>query len=64
MGSDNGLSPILCLAIIWASEGLLLIRPMRKILEWKLNQNFKFFIEEDVLENVVSKMLAILPQPK
>ena len=29
IGSDNGLSPCRCQAIIWTSDGILLIRPLR-----------------------------------
>ena len=57
IGSDSGLSPGQRQAIIWANAGILLIRP--------LGTNFseillEIFIEENVFENVVWKIAAIL----
>ena len=44
IGSDNGLSPIRCQAIIWNSAGLLSIGPLRQTYEWNYDQNTKVFI--------------------
>ena len=54
IGSDNGLSPSWCQAIIWTNAGLLLIGP----LVTNFNLNMKTFFEENALENVGSKMAA------
>ena len=62
-GSDNGLSPGQCRAIIWTNVGILLIEPLDK-LQRNLNRNWHIFIQENPLENVVWKMAAILSRPQ
>ena len=54
IGSDNGLSPGRCQAIIWNSDGILL--------NWNFNRNSYIFIQENAFENVVWEMTAILSQ--
>ena len=64
IGSDNGLSPGRCQAIIWNNTGLLLIEP--------LGTNFseisigiqRFIIQENALEHVVCEMASILSRPQ
>ena len=70
IGSDNGLSPGPRQAIIWTNDGILLI--------WNFGTNFNeilseinifsfnkmYFIQENVFENVVNAMAAILSRPQ
>ena len=60
IGSDNGLSPILRQAIIWASTRLLLIESLGTNFSeiWVKIQNFSF--KKMHFENVVSERAAIL----
>ena len=60
IGSDNGLSPERRQAIIWANAGILLIEPLGTKLQSNLNRNWNIFIQENVFQNVVWKMSAIL----
>ena len=63
IGSDNGLSPGRCQAIIWTNAGILLIGRMGT----KSNEiliNVYSFIQENVFENVVGKVMAILFRPQ
>ena len=60
IGSDNGLLPERCQAIIWTNAGILLNWTLGK----KLNRNLNIFIQENGFENVVWKMSAILSQPQ
>ena len=46
IGSDNGLSPGLRQAIIWTNDGILLIRPLGKKLQWNFNRNPNIFIKK------------------
>ena len=64
IGSDNGLSPGRCQAIIWTYAGILLIGPLGTNLSEILNQNLYIFIQENAFENVVWKMTAILSLPQ
>ena len=64
IGSDNGLLPGRHQAIILINAGRLLTGPLRAKLQWNLNQNSHFFIQENPIENVVWKMAAILSQPQ
>ena len=50
IGSDNGLSPGHCQAIIWSSTGIL---KLRNKLQWNLKRNSCIFIQENAFENVV-----------
>ena len=52
-GSDNGLSPGQCQAIIWTNAGMLLIWPLGNKLQWNVKRNSNIFIEENTFENVV-----------
>ena len=65
IGSDNGLSPDWRQAIIWTNAGILLIEPVgtNKLL-WNLSRNSHIFIQENVFENVVWKIAAILSRPQ
>ena len=55
IGSDNGLSPNQCQAIIWTNFGILLIGTLGN-----LNHNLYIFIQENAFDNVVWKMAAML----
>ena len=61
IGSDNGLSPIRCQAIIRTNVAILLIGNK---FQWNLDNNMKIFIQENAFENGVCKMAAILYQPQ
>ena len=54
IGSGNGLSPVRRQAIAWTYDALQLIAQLRKK---------SVYIQENVSENVVCKMLAILSRP-
>ena len=57
IGSDNGLSPGQCQAIIWTNTGILLIGP--------LGTNFsEILIEIYAFENALWKMVAISSRPQ
>ena len=64
IGSDNGLSPWRRQTIIWTNAGLLLIAHLGTNASENLNQNLYIFIEENALENIVWKMVAILSRPQ
>ena len=55
IGSDNGLSPGRCRAIIRTNAGILLTGPLG---------NLYIIIQENAFENTVCKMAAILPRPQ
>ena len=57
LGSDNGLAPGRHQAIIWTNAGILLIRTLG-------TRNSYIFIQENVFENVVRKLAAILSRPQ
>ena len=59
VGSDNGLSPDRCQAIIWTNAGLLLILPLGN-----LNRNSNISIQKNAYESVVGETVAILPRPQ
>ena len=61
-GSDNGLSPGRCQAIICTNAGILLIGPLGINFSEILIKNQYIFIEENALENAVCEMAAILSQ--
>ena len=56
IGSDNGLSPERCQAIIWTNAGILLIRPLGKNLSEILIAIFIFSFKKTHFENVVWKL--------
>ena len=58
IGSDNGLFPIQCQAIIWSNIVFVLIGPLN---QWN---NEDIFIKENALEKVIYKMAAIWSQPQ
>ena len=60
LASGNGLLPVWCQAIIWSNADILSIRPSGINFKWRLNRNTKLFINENLFENVVCKMVAIL----
>ena len=64
IGSDNGLPPDWHQAIIWTNAGMLLIWPLGTNLSEILIKNSYIFIRENVFENVVWKMAAILSPPQ
>ena len=64
IGSDNGLSPSRCQAIIWTNPGILFIGPKGTTFWWNLKWNSYIFIQENVFECVVSEMAAILFRPQ
>ena len=66
IGSDNGLSPGRCQAIIWTNAGILLMGPFafRNKLQWNLNRNMRIFNQENAFENVVSQLAAIWSWPQ
>ena len=59
IGSENGLSPSRCQAIIWTNAGILLIGPLKTTFSEILIE-----IQENAFENVVCKMWTILPWPQ
>ena len=63
-GSDNGLSPVQCQAIIWTNAGLLLIKPPGRKFQWNLKQNKAVFIQESPFETVVCEMASIWSRPQ
>ena len=62
IASDNGLSPGRRQAIIWNIAGIFNWALGNK-LKWNLERNLYIFIEENALENVVTKLAAILSRP-
>ena len=64
IGSVNGVSPGRRQAIIWTSDGILLIGPLRNKVQWNLNRNSNIFIEENTFENFVCEMLPISSRPQ
>ena len=63
IGSDNGLLPGRCQAIIWNNAGILLIAPLGTN-QWYHNRNSYIFILENAFENIIWKMVAIWSQPQ
>ena len=64
IGSDNGLGPIRCQAIIWTNAGILLIRPLGTKFREILTETHAFPFKKNAFENVVCKMAAILFRPQ
>ena len=58
IGLDDGLLPVQHQAIIWTNWTI------ANELQWNSNQNSYIFIQENVFENVVWKMVAILSWPQ
>ena len=50
IGSDNGLSPGRHKAIIWTNDGILLIGPLEKKLQWNFSGNRHIFIKKCISE--------------
>ena len=63
IGSDNCLLPGRHQAIIWTGAGILLTGPSGIDFNEIFNQNSYIFILENLFENVVWKMAAILSWP-
>ena len=63
IGSDNGLSPSGCQAIIWTNAGILLIGSFGTNFREILNKNLYIFIQEKAFENAIWKKAAILSWP-
>ena len=64
IGSDNGLSPSRCQAIIWINAGILLIGPLGTILSEILIEIHAFSFKKMHLKFIVWKMAAILSRPQ
>ena len=64
IGSDNGLSPGRCQAIMWTNAGILLIRSLRTNFSEILREIHSFSLKKNAFENVVWKMAAILSRPQ
>ena len=62
IGSDYGLLPGRCQAIIWTIAGILSIGPWKK-LQWNFDQKWYIFIKENAFKNDVCKMVTILSRP-
>ena len=63
IGSDNDLSPDQHQAIIRTNAGIVNWTLGNK-LQWNINENSNIFIQENVLEIVVCKRVAILSRPQ
>ena len=61
--SDNGLSPVLCQAITKINAELLSTEPVGTNLN-EILINLNSFCQENIFENVISKMAAILSRPQ
>ena len=61
-GSDNGFAPIRRQAIIGTNAGIwnIVNWTLRNKVQWNLNRNSCIFIQENVYENIVCEMAAIL----
>ena len=57
---DNGLLPVWHKAIIWTNAAILSVRPKF----YEILPKVQVFIQENVLENVVCEMAAILYHPQ
>ena len=62
IGSDDGLLPGRCQAIIWTNANTLLIGPLGANFSEIFSKVYVFF-EENVFENFVWKMVPILSGP-
>ena len=63
IGSDNGLSPGRCQAIIWTNAGILLIGHLETNFSEIFTINTYIFSHENAFENVIWEMVAILSEP-
>ena len=64
IASDNGLLPGRRQAIIWTNVGILLIRPLGTNYSEILIEVHTISFKKKAFENVVWKMVAILPHPR
>ena len=64
IGSDNGLSPARCQAIIWTNAGIFVGWTFESTLQWSFDQNSNIFTQESAFEGVVCVMAAILSLPQ
>ena len=64
IGSDNGWAPGRSQAIIWTSAVILSIQNSEINLQRNLRGNWNIFIQENIFENVVSKMVVVLFRPQ
>ena len=64
IGSDNGLSPGQCQAIIWTNAGIVLIWTSGTNFSEIFKRNSCIFIHENAFENVICEMAAILSWPR
>ena len=59
IGSDDGFLPGRRQATISTNAGIFVNWTLRNKLQWNLDQNLYIFIQENVFENVVRKLVAI-----
>ena len=64
IGSDNDLSPIRRRAIVRTNAGIFSYLALSNKIQWNVNQNSYICIQENVFENVVCEMAAILSRPQ
>ena len=64
IGSDNGLSPGRRQAITWSNVGTLLIGPLGTNFSEMLIEIHTFSFPDNLFENVIRKMAAILSRPR
>ena len=64
IGSDNGLSPGRCQAIIWTNAGILLIGTLRTNFSEILSKIHTFSFKKNAFENGVWEMASILSRPQ
>ena len=64
IGSNNGFLPYLRPTIIWTNVGMLLIQRLDNKLRRNMNLNSHIFIQGNLSENVICKMLTIWSQLK
>ena len=66
IGSDDGLSPGQCQAIIQTNAGILFIHTLGTNFseKWNIKRNACIFIQENAFKNIICKMAAILSRPQ
>ena len=64
IGSDNGLSPGWCQAIIWTKAGILSMCTSGTNFSETLSEMSYIFIHENSIENIIWEIMAILSQPQ
>ena len=64
IGSDNGLAPTRCQAIIWTNDGILFIGPFGTNFNEILIKIYTFSFKKMHLKKAIWKMANILPQPQ